>query len=171
LRVQSWTLVQIVAALGLVVLGALALLAPLWIPLAVPGFDAAGRALTVTLVRIQFAGTFGTLVLMVCWSAHYARQQFVWVESSNVIAGVVGLVALWLLLPVTGVAGAAWAMVLRAGLQCVLLLPGLGAYARPDRDAAARLAVWRRLVPLVLAALYGKADPVVERAIASLAPP
>ena len=135
-----------------------------------PGFEPAARALTVDLVRAQLAGALATMLLMVAWSADYARRRFVWVEASGILAGVIGLGVAAALLPRYGVHAIAWAMSVRSVLQLTLLVPGWGRYARPDWRAAGGRTSFTRLLPLMGGATYYKLDPMVERVLASFAP-
>ena len=169
-RVHTWTYAQGVGLVAVALNGALFLGAPVWVAWLVPGFDAAGRALTTDLVRIQLAGAVATMLLMVAWSADYARRRFVWVEASGILAGLVGLAGVAIYLPRYGVHAVAWAMSLRSILQLALLVPGWGRYARPDWAVAGGATVWRRLLPLIGGATYFKLDPMVERVLASFAP-
>ena len=169
-RIQAWTYAQGIGLAALALNGALFLAAPWWVALVVPGFDHAARLLTVDLVRAQLAGALATMVLMVAWSADYARRRFVWVEASGVVAAAAGLAMAAALLPEYGVHAVAWAMSLRAVLQLVLLMPAWGRYARPDWRAAGGPTALARLLPLVGGATYYKLDPVVERVLASFAP-
>jgi putative peptidoglycan lipid II flippase len=169
-RRKAWTFAHGVAFGALAINGLLFLLAPVWVRWLVPGFDPSTQALTIELVRIQLIAAVFTALLTVNWSAQFARNRFLWVEASAVIAGAVGLVVLWIAIPIMGVHGVAWALALRAALQVFLLLPGLGAYTPPDwRGSAGRLA-WQRLLPIVGGSIYYKTDPLVERFLASFAP-
>lgn len=104
--------------------------ADLWIPLLVPGFTAEGQSLTVSLARIQLPGMIFTGSLAVVWAAYHAKQKFVWVELSALLANLLSLLALVWLLPRYGVFAAAWLLTLRTLLQVVCLLPGLGRWRR-----------------------------------------
>ena len=73
-------------------------------------------------------------------------------------------------MPSHGVHAVAWALVLRAVLQVAFLVPALGPVQRPDWQAAGGPAALRRLAPLMAGALYYRADPIVERVLASFAP-
>lgn len=168
--VRAWTYAFGVGLAALALNGVVFALAPVWVPWLVPGFDPAARILTVRLVRIQSIGAIATMVLMVTWSAHYARHRFAWVEISGAIAGAIGLGAAWGGVGVGGVVAVAWAMSLRSVLQCLLLLRGLGPYSHPRWQAAGGATVWRRLLPLMSGATYYKLDPMVERLLASFAP-
>ncbi len=170
-RTHAWTFGQGVGAaafgLSLALMGS----AGLWVPWMAPGFTADVQALTVSLVRIQLIGAFFTMLLAVTWSAAYARDRFLWVEVSGALASTVGLAAAWAGMAAYGVYAVAWALTLRAGLQVALLLPALGRYARPAWRLVGGAEVWRRLAPLLGGSLYYKADPVVERLLASFALP
>lgn len=169
-HVQAWTFAQGLALGAVAINGLLLLSAPIWVHVIVPGFDAPTRALTLDLLRVQLLGAVFTMLLMVSWSASYARHEFLRVEATGTVAGLIGLVGAWLALPRYGVHAVAWALALRAALQVLFLLPALGRYSRPDWTAAGGAETWRRLVPLMGGAMYFKADPLVERMLASFAP-
>jgi putative peptidoglycan lipid II flippase len=169
-RVQTWTYAQGVGLVAVALNGLLFLAAPWWVVWLVPGFAAPAQSLTVDLVRVQLTGAVATMLLMVAWSADYARRRFVWVEASAILAGLVGLGVAAALLPRLGVHAVAWAMSLRSILQLALLMPGWGRYARPDWRGAGGRTAFTRLLPLMGGATYYKLDPMVERVLASFAP-
>jgi putative peptidoglycan lipid II flippase len=168
---MSWTLVQVVLLLTGLLAVILALSISLWVPLTVPGFDPAALRLTERLAIIQLAAAVLTTVTAVQRSAYNARRHFIWPEMSAVLSTAVGLAFLVWGLPLYGVAAAAWASVVRAALQGGLLLRGMGRYEAPTWVADDLREVGRRVRPLLLGALYFKCDFVVDRLIASLAPP
>ena len=165
-----WTFVHltVLGFGGLALLGILA--AGAWVPLTVPGFDAAGRALTVHLVRIQLLGLLLAALASMLWIAHQARGRFLRCSISPLVATTAGFAALVWGLPRYGVSAAAWVSVLRAGVQVAILLPGLGWYRRPRWRTAVTAEAWRRLRPLLSRSFYFKADVVVDRFLAGLAP-
>jgi peptidoglycan biosynthesis protein MviN/MurJ (putative lipid II flippase) len=112
-RVQTWTYAHGVGLAALAMNGLLFLAAPWWVTWLVPGFEPAARALTVDLVRVQLAGAVATMLLMVAWSADYARRRFVRVETSAIVAGLIGLGLAMALLPRLGVHAVAWGMSIR----------------------------------------------------------
>ena len=169
-RRRVWTFFYGVAVAALLVHGLLFLTAPLFVRWLVPGFDLTTRMLAVDLVRIQLVAAVFTALLTVNWSAYYATSRFVWVEVSALIASGIGLLLLILTIRETGVYGVAWAMTLRAALQVLFLLPGLGALTRPDWRGGSGQLVWRRLLPIIGGSIYYKTDPLVERFLASFAP-
>lgn len=144
--------------------------ATFWVPWLVPGFSSAGQALTVTLTRIQLLSMIFTASTSVLWSVYRARQRFIWVELSTLLSGLVALTLLIKVFPLYGVAGAALLIVLRAGLQIVLLLPGLGRWQRPEWNSPAMREAWRRVRPLLIGTSYYRTDPLVDRFLASMAP-
>jgi putative peptidoglycan lipid II flippase len=144
--------------------------AGLWVPLLVPGFSPEGRALTVMLTRIQLVSMVFTASVSVLWSIYHARQRFIWAELSPVISNLVALLLLIKLLPVYGVAAAAWVIVLRTALQVGWLLPGLGRWQWPEWKSPATREAWRRIRPLLLGTSYYRTDPLLDRFLTSMSP-
>jgi putative peptidoglycan lipid II flippase len=166
----AWTLFQATLVYAGLIAVALALTAPWWTPLTVPGFPADARPLVVRLACIQLAGAVLTVAGAVQRSAYNARHRFIWPETSTLLSSGLGLLCLAVALPRYGVAAGAWATVARGLAQIVLLLPGMGAYRRPLAVTAQLRLAWTRLRPLLLGALYFKSDFVVDRLLASMAP-
>jgi putative peptidoglycan lipid II flippase len=142
-----------------------------WVPWLVPGFSSAGQSLTVSLTRIQLVGMIFTASTSVLWSVYHARQKFIWVELSSLLSSLTGLFLLVRILPATGVGGAAFLIVLRTGLQMVWLLPGLGRWEWPDWKSPAMREAWLRIRPLLIGTTYYRTDPLIDRFLASMAPP
>lgn len=165
-----WTFMHVVA-LGF---GGLVLLAWVtagwWVPFTVPGFSPEGRQLTVHLVRIQLVGLVLSALSSVLWTAQQARRRFLWSAVTAALAGIAGLGFLLWGLSRFGVAAAAWVGVLRAGLQTAMLLPGVGRYQLPRWRTDVTAEAWRRLRPLLSRSIYFKADILVDRFLAGLAP-
>jgi putative peptidoglycan lipid II flippase len=149
---------------------ALFITAAYWVPWLVPGFSQTGQALTVSLTRIQLVSMIFTASVSVLWSVYHARQKFIWVELSTLLSSLIGLFLLIKILPAYGVAGAALLIVLRAGLQMVWLLPGLGRWVWPDWHSPAMREAWRRIRPLLIGTTYYRTDPLIDRFLASMAP-
>ncbi|HEY0006814.1 MAG TPA: lipid II flippase MurJ [Pyrinomonadaceae bacterium] len=144
------------------------LTASLWVPPLFPGFSREAQMLTIKLTRIQLVSMVLTAAVSVLWSIYHARQRFVWAELSPLLANCLVLLLLYKLLPVYGVAAAAWLIVLRTGLQTVWLLPGLGRWHWPRWRSPAMLEAWRRLRPLLFGTAYYRTDPLVDRFLASM---
>ncbi len=168
-RQDAWTLFILVAGIFGIAAIMLYLFAPLWVPLTVPGFDAAGMMLTVELTRVQLIGMIFTAVNGVQWAAYHARQRFLWAEFSPILTGLLALLLLMWLLPRFGVVAAAWISVLRMILQTLLLARGMGRPVYPNLNSSAICEVWRRIKPLLVGTSYYKTDPVVDRFMLSTA--
>lgn len=165
----AWTLFQSMALFWGSLATLLIALAPLWVPLVVPGFDPATTRLAVELSQIQLVGLIFTGVGGIQAAAYQARHRFVAAEAGPLVAALVGLGFVIWGLPRMGIAAAAWATVVRGACQTALQLPALGQYHRPAPHAGLRLA-WRRMVPLLSGASYYKADGFIDRLLASLGP-
>lgn len=169
LRHDAWGLLVLVGGLFGALAAALYATAPWWIPFTVPGFSAAGQALTVELTRIQLIGMVFAAINGVQWAAYHARQQFVWAEFTPILASVFALLLLIWALPRFGVIAAAWIGTLRMGLQTLLLAPGMGRPVYPNLKSVAIQQAWQRIKPLLLGTTYYKTDPVVDRFLLSTA--
>lgn len=169
-RRNAWGFFLGISSIFTVLALVLYLTAGFWVGWLVPGFSDAARALTVSLTRIQLVSMIFTASVSVLWSIYHAKQKFVWVELSTLLATLLSLGLLVLLLPVYGVTGAALLIVLRSALQVVWLLPGLGRWIRPDWSSSAMRSAWQRIRPLLLGTAYYRTDPLVDRFLASMAP-
>jgi peptidoglycan biosynthesis protein MviN/MurJ (putative lipid II flippase) len=165
---DSWTV--FVSVSGFFALLALILFATtaLWVGLLVPGFPPRAMQLTVTLTRIQLLAMIGNAAVVVLWSVYYARQRFLWAESSSVIANAVGLLCLFWTLPHYGIKAAAWATVLTLVVKVALLMPVLGPWQRPQWNSLVMKEAWRRIKPFLIGETYAKSDPLVDRFLTSL---
>ena len=166
---EAWSFFQ---GVGLI-FGTLAVLffvtATTWVPWTVPGFDPETKLLTISLVRIQLVGMVFMALNGVAWSVYHSRQKFVWAEMSPVLGTLGGFVFLIWGLPRFGIIIAAWAVVLRAVIQTILLLPGLGSYRFADWSNTVKEGL-HRLYPLLLGSTYYKTGDLVDRFLASMAP-
>jgi putative peptidoglycan lipid II flippase len=143
--------------------------APWWVPLAAPGFTPAGHSLMIELTRIQLVGMVFIAINGVQWAAYHARQQFLWVESTPILANLAAVLLLVWALPRYGVVAAAWILTLRSALQTLLLAPGLGRPVRVDLGSPTLQRAWKRIRPLLLGTAYYKTDPLVDRFFLSTA--
>lgn len=169
LRHDAWAFMALIGSLFGLLAVLLYVLAPWWVPLTVPGFDAAGQVLTVELTRIQLIGMVFTAINGVQWAAYHARQQFVWAEFTSILVSAIALLLLIWALPRYGVVAAAWISTLRMGLQTLLLAPGMGTPIRPNLKSTAVQQAWRRIKPLLLGTAYYKTDPLIDRFLLSTA--
>jgi putative peptidoglycan lipid II flippase len=167
---SAWSFFQGIGLLFGVTAFVLFVTAHIWVPWTVPGFDANAALLTLSLVQIQLVGMVFNALIAVQWSVNYARQRFVWVELSSIIANGIGFGCLIWGLARFGIVAAAWVMILRTFLQVVLLIRCLGPYNKPDWRSEMLKEAWRRLKPLLLGTSYYKTDQLVDRFLASMAP-
>jgi putative peptidoglycan lipid II flippase len=144
----AWTLFQGMALFWGSLAALLVALAPLWVPLTVPGFDSATTRLTVDLTRIQLVGLVFTGIAGIQAAAYQARHRFLAAETAPLVAALVGFGFVIWGLPRMGIAAAAWASVVRGACQTALQLPALGRYYPPAPHPGLRRA-WLRLVPLL----------------------
>jgi len=170
-RRDSWAFFLGISAIFTLLALVLFVTARFWVRWLVPGFSEPARALTVSLTRIQLISMIFIASVSVLWSVYHAKQKFVWVELSSLVSSVIALLLLVVLLPFYGVIGAALLLVLRAILQVVSLLPGLGRWEWPDWNSTAMRSAWQRIRPLLLGTAYYRTDPLVDRYLASMAPP
>lgn len=169
-RRESWTFLWWVTvafgALGLM----LALLAPAWVPVLVPGLDSSTQDLAVTLSRIQMVAMVlnaqGTVAACCCQAA----GRFDRPAGAPVVGAMVGLVTVMVALPLFGVHGAAWAEVTRLAVTFGVVAIGLGRPVAPMWRSPALSEALRRLRPLVLGGLYYRGDVLVDRLLGSLTP-
>jgi len=141
-----------------------------WVPWTVPGFNLETRLLTISLVRIQLVGMVFMALNAVVWSVYHARQKFIWAEVSPFFGTLGGLMFLIWGLPRFGIVVAAWALVLKAVIQTILLLPGMGGYKSLNFRSKTVKRAWHRLYPLLFGTTYYKTGDLVDRFLASLAP-
>lgn len=163
----AWTLLQVIVAVVATFAGALAAAAAFWVPLLFPGFDAATRALTITLTRLQLAGVVLTAAVTVLAAFHQSRGRFIRVEGGLLLGTAVAALLMPIGVRTFGVGGAAVLTILQAGLQGLGLLRGLGRWQRPDWRAPAVADLGRAVVPLIAGALVYKNERTVDRWLAS----
>ncbi|EFK08094.1 virulence factor MVIN [delta proteobacterium NaphS2] len=169
LRRDAWGVLALISGLFSLLAVILYLTAPWWVPLTVPGFEPAGKCLTVILTRVQLVGMVFSAVSSVQWAVYHARQHFLWAELTPVLASISGLLLLVWALPHFGVIAAAWIATIRMGLQALFLAPGMGKPVFPDLKNSAVREAWHRIRPLLLGSVYFKTEPLVDRFLLSWA--
>lgn len=167
-RNDAWGFFLGVTAVFGVLALALCLTADYWVPTLVPGFSARGKALTVSLTRIQMVSMLCNASVAVLWSVCHARRKFVWAELSLVVANGIALLFLVVTLPRHGIVAAAWASALNMGLKLAFMSPVLGRWQRPRWDSPSMSEAWHRLKPFLLGQTYYKTDPLVDRFLTSM---
>ncbi len=169
-RADTWTVLQGLGLGALALAPLLTLMAPLWVPVVVPGFAPETTRLTITLTRILMISLVLNLLVVVAWCYYRSQGRFVQVELNTLLGNLAGLIALVIVLPRGGIIGAAWVMAARPLLQFSLLLPGLGRYLAPDWRSSSLGTAWRRALPMLAGASFYKVTYITDRAFASLAP-
>ncbi len=169
LRHNAWSLLVLVGGVFGVLAVLLYVAAPWWVAFTVPGFDEAGKTLTVELTRIQLIGMVFTAINGVQWAAYHAKQQFLWAEFTPILASTFALLLLVWALPHYGVIAAAWIGSLRMALQTLLLSLGMGKPVRPSLKSLAIQQAWHRIKPLLLGTAYYKTDQLIDRFLLSTA--
>lgn len=166
---SSWAFLIAIGSLFGVIAALLALTAQFWVPILFPGFDPVVSLLAVSLVRIQVIGMVFSALSGVLLAVYHANQQFIWAETTPLIGSIFAVGILIWGLPRYGIVVAAIANVLRMGIQVIILLPGMGPFRRPDWNSSVWKTAWGRLKPLLLGSSYYKMDPLVDRALSSMA--
>jgi putative peptidoglycan lipid II flippase len=169
-RRTAWTFAALTLCVFSVLAVALAVAAPLWVPLLVPGMTAEARALTMSLARVQMVGMVCTSLVGVLSAVQRARHRFVWTEFAPLLATVAAWGVLMITLPSYGVHAAAWVQVLRVGLHAGLLSAGLGRFAGFTRERHTVTVAWQRMRPLIYGTAYARTEPLVDRNLSSLGP-
>ena len=167
---SGWTLFLLVGSLFTVLEVLLHVLAPFWVGAVVPGFSEEIRLLTVELARINLPAMVLTALCSVLGAFHQATKRFIRVELMSLVSASLSFAVLFWTLPSYGVKAAAWAVVLRTGLQVFFLLPGLGRYCKPNWHSPVVVEAWGRFKPLLLGTTYYKLGPIVDRLLSSLTP-
>lgn len=169
-RRTAWALLGAISVVFGLLTGLLLLTVQWWAPALAPGFEGEARALLIDTSRIQLLSVVFTAQYSVVWAMCQARRRFVSVEVSLLISLAIAFGALVFIAPRWGIIGVAWLNVGRAVVQTILLLPGMGAFTRPDWRAPILKEAWRRMWPLLAGGAYYKSDMLVDRFLSSMAP-
>jgi putative peptidoglycan lipid II flippase len=149
----------------------LAALAPLWVPLLVPGFHDHRLRTAVLLSRIQLASLVFTPLSATLSSVLQAQKRFLSVEVSSILPGWAALILLMPAFRAAGIEGAAYVAVGRsaftAGVLCLLVPRCVWRSSRPELPRQ----FWKISYPILLGNVYYKTAPIANGLLASLAPP
>lgn len=168
LRADAWLFFLIITGLFGALGAALYATSALWVPVFVPGFSAEAKALTVGLARVQVLSMVLNAAIVTLWAAQHARHRFVWVELSGVLANLAGLLFLYVALPRFGIRAAAWNAVFYNCLKLAFLLPVLGRWRRSAWPSPTVKEAWRLFKPFLPGQAYLRAEPLLDRFLASL---
>lgn len=162
----AWTLLVSIGVMAF----AIAVSAPLWMPLLVPGFDGPTTASAIRMVRIHAVTLPVSVVSTVFLAIRHARGEFVRGELGGLAGTLASLVLLWMLLEEVGIEAAAWAVVTRAVVELGWNAGAAGAVRRPRWRSPVLAEALGRARPLLLAGTYFKSDRIVDRVLTSAAP-
>ena len=165
----AWTTAQVMALIFIGIATLLAVIAPVWVPYLVPGFSTEATQQTISLTRLLLLGMAFQGAGLAARAAWNARGYFIWPTAAGVVGVACSLLFVVLTLRRFGVSMAAWGFNIRFGVESLLLLGSLGNYKTPDWKQVGPLL--RKSRPLILGAAYFRTDVLVDRVLASLAPP
>jgi putative peptidoglycan lipid II flippase len=168
---QAWTFFWLVAGVLTALAVLLSLLAFLWVPLLVAGFSAPTKSLTIELTHLQLIAMVFSALAGVLTAFGNARQRFLWVGMTPVLAACSSFVILFWGLPRYGIVAAVWAALMRAVVNTALMLPILGSPKGFRTNQVILIEAWRRVKPLLYGATYFKSGPLVDRFLSSMLPP
>lgn len=169
-RRTGWLLVAVLGSASALATLILALLAPTWVPLTIPGFAEPQLALTVMLVRLQMLASALSVIALVLSAAAQSAGRFVRVESATLAGSMLGLGLTIVLVPGMGVVAAAWAGIARVIVQGAIIVPLLGLPRRGHGAWELARRAWSGMKPLIVSGALAKTDPLIDRVLLSLAP-
>jgi putative peptidoglycan lipid II flippase len=168
---HAWPLLMVVGAISAMAVITLALVAPVLMPVLVPGFGPEVRALTVMLTRIQLSTVIGAALYAVLAGLCQARGQFLRAPLTALGCMAAAWAVLVWRLEHDGVFLAAWMQVAVYIGPALLLLPVAGRPSIPHPWPSELSQLWSRLRPVFVAATYCRSGFVVDRCLASFAGP
>jgi len=170
LQSLGWQLFLGSSAFFAVLAGLLYLLAPLYVPYLVPGFDPAAQQLTIRMTHIQCWSLIGSGTYAVLSSLYQVRGRFVWAVLSQLLGFVIGGMLLVWKLKAVGISFAAWIQLVIAIVPTLLLLPILGRMQFSWRGEFFKK-IWTNMRPMLLGKAYFLLNTPFDRILAShLAP-
>ena len=169
-RAASWDLMILFGLAFAFLSWLLYLFAPIYMPLLFFGLDAETQKLAIELTRIQIWTILAGGLALAPTALLRAREEILTTEIRSLIASIIGLIVL---IPATreyGILGASLALLSRAWINTLLLIPALGFPKFSQSSRALYRAFWERAAPLVFAAPLYKLGPLVDRVLAGMAP-
>lgn len=164
---EAWNYFQ---AIGLLFAGIAIILlctAQWWVQWILPGFKGANLQLAVHLSSIQLLAMVLSAMLSVVWAVHSAQENFVAIETTSIVAGLISLVLLFFAVKYLDIYAAAWISVLRIFLQIAFLMKKMGPWQRPVFKSASFKTSWRKVKPLMAGNVYYKTDSLFDKYLTS----
>ena len=141
-----------------------------WLPVLSPGFTSEGKALAITLAKIQVVGIVFAIPFASIWAKNCALGKLLRAELVSLFASLVALILTLLYLPVLGVAVAAIVFVLRPAIEVCVLLPTLGRWQGINLHLPILRETWRRVRYLIAGSTYYGTESLVNQVLTSCAP-
>lgn len=138
-----------------------------WVPIIFSGFETKAKQLAVELTKIQLISLVLNAISGLQFSVCQARKRFVYSEFVPVFSGAVSFLLLIWFLPDYGIQAAAWLVVLRSGLQVLVMLPLLGRPNFVEMDGGFTGDVWHRIKPLIFGTVLYRTEPMLDRYLLS----
>jgi putative peptidoglycan lipid II flippase len=139
-----------------------------WVHFLFPAFKGDAFVLCLNLSRIQLLAMILSALLSIVWAIHSAKENFILMETSSIIANVIAFSLLYFAIKYYGIYAAAWVSVVKVLLQLILLVKILGPYQKPSLNSPSFKTVWKKLKPLLLGNTYYKTDILIDRHLTSM---
>jgi putative peptidoglycan lipid II flippase len=169
-KTEAWNFLQLIGLIFFIIGILLFITSKTWVHWLLPGFKGAGFILAVKLSNIQLIAMMFSSMLSVLWAVHSAKNNFLSIETTSIVATVISIIVMVLTSKVLGIYAAAFAFVLRNVLQFAFLTPILGSYHKLSFKSDTFKRSWKRLQPLVAGNIYYKTDLLVDRYLMSSSP-
>lgn len=165
---ESWNYFQFTAILfsGIAVL--LFFTARWWVHFLFPAFKEEIYVLAFNMSRIQLVSMVASAMLSIVWAVHSAKENFLLIETSSIIANVIAFLFFYFAIEYYGIYAAAWVSVVRVLLQLMFLVKILGPYQKPDFNSESFKITWKKLRPLLAGNMYYKTDTIIDRHLSSI---
>jgi peptidoglycan biosynthesis protein MviN/MurJ (putative lipid II flippase) len=166
----TWKIMWSFALIAAPIVAFATITAGFWVPWLFPGFDAPTLSTTIVLTQIQLSSVLISAMLAAPLARLYADRRVLTSELAFLGASILTVAALPALTNGYAIVGASIALLLRALLQLLFVLPVLGPPRFVPAPRELRRAIWQNVRPLLLGAPIAKLGPVVDRLIGAMTP-
>lgn len=164
---EAWNYFQAIGLLFTGIAVVLLITVHWWVQWVLPGFKGANLQLAVHLSSIQLLAMVLSAMLSVVWAVHSAQENFVAIETTSIVAGLISLVLLFFAVKYLDIYAAAWISVLRIFLQIAFLMKKMGPWQRPVFKSASFKTSWKKVKPLMAGNVYYKTDSLFDKYLTS----
>lgn len=171
LKIASTVFNLVLAAMS--VLGVVGfLLAPYFVPLIVPGFDAESKDLTLTMTRIMMLSPLFFSLSSVATSILHSHKRFLLASIAPLFYNLSIIFGIVFFYPRFGLAGIAWGVVLGAGIHFLIQLPstfrlGFRPFKYLETDHKAVRKIGKLFLPRILGIDLGQISLLIASVIGS----